>query len=214
MLTVHSCLHPLHFSFKCSQKSRVNRIQKVLTLTNMMLFKLYEKHTVWSVMWSSFNKLFPITEHDVHISITRMLHDCLLYLSSQHTRPSTMIIFNYMSSFIRLQLMVCSHMLLEHYRQTVCGVWETPLTYHTCVLSLMSLFQLLRSISGKATLTVDLLRSRLLLRFCKRGINDSLCGLGQRWYIQRGDVSKWRHKHQLDWKTQQYCTSINNILFS
>ena len=84
MLTVHSCLHPLHFSFKYSQKSRVNRIQKVLTLTNMMLFKLYEKHTVWSVMWSSFNKLFPITQHDVHISITRMLHDCLLYLHNIH----------------------------------------------------------------------------------------------------------------------------------
>ena len=167
-----------------------------------MLFPFYEKHTVWSVMWSSFN----IVSHHIwcshfnHSSTTR-----LLAIPSVHTRPSTMIIFNYMmSSFIDQHLMVCSHMLLEHYTQTVCGVRETLFTYHTCVLSLMSLFQLLRSISGEATLTVDLLRSRFLLRFCKPVINHSICGLGQGWYVQRSDVPKWWHKYQLDWKTIMY----------
>ena len=138
--------------------------------------------------------------HFVHSSTTR-----LLAIPSVHTRLSTMIIFNYMmSSFIGQHLMVCSHMLLEHYTQTMCGVWETLFTYRTCVLSLMSLFQLLRSISGEATITVDLVRSRFLLRFCKPVINHSICGLGQGWYVQRSDVSKWWHKYQLDWKTIMY----------
>ena len=164
----------------------------------------HEKHTVLSVMWSSYNILFHIIyiwrSHSKHSNTTQ-----LFAIPSVHTHPSTMIIVSYMmSSFIGQHLMVCSHMLLEHYTQTMCGVWETLFTYRTCVLSLMSLFQLLRSISGEATITVDLVRSRFLLRFCKPVINHSICGLGQGWYVQRSDVSKWWHKYQLDWKTIMY----------
>ena len=137
--------------------------------------------------------------HSKHLNTTQ-----LCAISSVHMHPSTMIIVSYMmSSFIGQHLMVCSHMLLEHYTQAMCGVWETLFTYHTCVLSLMSFFQLLHRISGEATLTVDLFRSRLLLQFCKPMINHSICSLGQGWYVERGDVSKWWHKCQLDWKTQQ-----------